>query len=175
MIPLLLSGCARREEAALLAFRESLTGQEIAFSADVTSLDRDNALTYGAEVTCRAEETAVTVTFPETIAGITFRKGAEEALEYDGAVLVLTGDDAPISPANAAPLLYKALTEGRVLYTGRGGEQSFVTLPAAENITVTVYFDRAFTCPLSAEIAGDGMPVLSMVIRQWRSLGKTGD
>jgi len=168
MIPLFLSGCARKEEGKLEHFRQGMDARQVSFTLKVTSLEAENALTYTAEVIGGEEETAVSVTAPETIAGITFRQGENDILAYDGAVLVLTPAESGASPAHAAPLFARALRHGRCLYFGRSREESFVVLAIEDDITVTVYFDREYTCPLCAEIAEDGIPVLSLVIDRWQ-------
>lgn len=168
MIPLLLSGCARREEAGFDAFRETLDGREVAFTAEVTSLDPQNALTYTADALCRDGETVVSVTAPESIAGITLRRDGEDSITYDGAVLVLTGEESAVSPAYAVPLLWEALSRGRCLWYGHSREASFVALAGQDGVTVTVWFDREHTCPRSAEIAENGRNVLALALHRWQ-------
>ena len=70
---------------------------------------------YGIDFTSTGEETVLTLTSPDTVAGLTARLGTEEGslLEYDGAVLEtgpLDGDG--LTPVSAIPAILDDLRAG---------------------------------------------------------------
>lgn len=93
MLLLFLTGCSAgaRDEESFLRWQTALREAEtISFSADVDARAGEEIFSYGADCLCRAEETVVTLTGPDTVAGTVFRSGdGGTTLEYDGAILYL--------------------------------------------------------------------------------------
>ena len=172
MILLLLGGCAAgREKAQFDAWREQVASAgEISFTAEITGTWPDGAVTYGAQVCCAGEETSLTITWPETIAGMKVHmNGRGRSLEYDGLLLSLTGmRENALSPCDAPALLLSALREGRVLTTGEAGEYRLVTLEAPGGETVTLW-RTAEDIPVSAEIGRNGAAELTLRLENWQT------
>ena len=169
---LLLTGCGTKPEERIIAWRDSLNGNSFRFEADVTALEEERTWRFSADVESRGGETALRITEPEEIAGITLRSGERDTLEYDGAVLVLpdvTGDG--VTPAAALPLLCTALRSGRLLRcadTREGGMTA--ELREDESKTWVVKWDGNMT-PLSAELTENGQTILYCNIRAFSPEG----
>ncbi len=169
MMTLLLTGCAGKEETRQFEiWRETVAGaEEITFSARITAELEDTATVYAGRVRATPTQTAVTVTLPETIQGVTFRvSGTGRTLEYDGLLLELTPERDDLSPAAAPEVLLRAIREGSVLYTGREGERLTAALEAPGGETVTLWRTQE-EIPVYAEIGRDNTTELKLQISEW--------
>ena len=104
MTALLLAGCGKAgvnkaEELALTIRGEYLAMEQCAARASVTADYGQRVYAYEMSAAVNGEETVLTLSVPETVAGLTARlAGAENRLEFDG-VSVETGPlDPPASP-----------------------------------------------------------------------------
>lgn len=171
-IPLLLTGCAAQQVTKdWETWRKDLQGAEhLCFEAEVTAEWPDSAFTYKAKVETDAEETAVTLTAPATVAGVICRsRGEGDTLEYDGAILSLDAlRTKTAAPCAAAPLLLDALRRGRTLWTARTEDGSSAALENADGDTVTVW-RGADGSPVYAEIAKDGAVILTLRLAHWQT------
>ena len=119
----------------------------------------------------REGDTTVTVTAPETVAGITARISAGETfLEYDG-VSLETGplDESGLSPVGAGIFLMKAATEGFIAESGFDileGRECLRLLcwdpegVPGEGTECTLWFDKDTHDLLRGEISVDGQRVI---------------
>lgn len=173
---LLLTGCAAgaRDEETFLRWQTALREAEtISFSADVDAHTGQEAFSYSAECQCRVEETVVTLTGPDTVAGTVFRSGdGGNTLEYDGAILYLGpgGDGGGTEPCRLLPLLAEAAVRGRVIHTGREGGLLAVALEVTEDWTVTLRLEGEELALREAELAYQGRTAGTAVIRSWETM-----
>jgi len=169
MISLLLGGCARgaEDEALIRQRQESWRDGEIAFSVSVMSQTETTAFSYRADCLYAAGETQVTLTAPESIAGVRFRTdGEDSALDYDGAELLLGEPRSDLAPAMAVPVMIEALTEGYLRRSWREENHLVAELETDDEQTVTLWL--ADGCPVRAEIAVDGYMAARLEISQWK-------
>ena len=178
MIALLLSGCqaagaGESPEEAALALREeyqALSGWSAIVDVSVCYSQAVYDFTLDARWQ-REEETVLTVTAPDLLAGITARiaKG-ETVLEYDGAGLslgLLDGDG--LTPVSAVPALMEQIEKGymaKCAWAGENGEYLQISFqdPELEANTGTQFlltFHRASRALLSAEVSAAGETVLT--------------
>ena len=119
MTTLLLAGCGKAgvseaEELALTVRGEYLAMESCAARAAVTADYGQRVYQYEMAVSVNGEETTLTLSAPETVAGLTARlTGEENLLEFDG-VSVETGplDDDGLTPVSALPALLEAARSG---------------------------------------------------------------
>ena len=134
----------------------------------------------------REGDTTVTVTAPETVAGITARlSDGETFLEYDG-VSLETGslDERGLSPVGAGILLLEATTEGFI------AESGFDTLDTRECLRLlcrdpeegpgegtecSLWFDRDTHDLLRGEISVDGRRVITCTFTAFSKEGAAGE
>jgi len=125
MILLLLAGCAgggaSEAEKLALAVRGSCL-EATAWTARTAVTADYGRRVYQYELTAswNGEETLLTVTAPEAVAGITARTAGESSfLEYDGLVLE-TGplDEEGLDPVSAVPLLWETARSGYIMTCG---------------------------------------------------------
>ena len=115
-----------------------MSAAEISFTAEITASHDDSAAAYTAAVVNKGGETAVTVTAPESIRGITFRSAETGcSVAFEGVTLMLSPPrEGELPPADAPALLLRALTEGHVLDTGKAGDTLTARLEGPEGLTV---------------------------------------
>lgn len=169
MILLLLSGCGGNGTDEFEAWREALSQrEELSFSAAVTAEGETTVFTCGMDAVYTGEETVVTVTAPETIEGLTFRRTLKgDQLEYDGAVLSLPSLGSDPAPCEAAPILVDALLRGELLYTGREDGLLTAGITAAHGETVTLWRTENEKTPVYAEISREGQAALTLRFSRW--------
>ena len=167
IMTLLLTGCgAAREQAAFESWRGGLAAAaEITFDAQIRACWQDGASSFAVRVTHRDGETAATVTAPEPIAGIVFRRGAEKgSLEFDGLILDMdAGHEDEAAPCDAPWLLLAAITDGWPTAFGREGAYDTVSLEAPGGDVLTLWRAGDGT-PVYAEIARGGVTQLTITI-----------
>ena len=173
MMTLLFSGCAgqRQDENEWRSWQEGLArAEEIACTGEITARIGEEQVTFTAEIRRAAGETALTVTAPETIRGVTARtRDGAGALEYDGLILELSAlrEDA-LPPCAAGDLLLRGLTGGQLLWTSRSGETRSAAFAGRDGETVTLWRDGT-GAPVYAEIARGGSPELSLRLSNWQT------
>ena len=179
MIPL-LTACgggagSGSEELALTIRGEYLSAGGCTAQAEITADYGQRVYTYTVQLDVEGEETALTVTAPEMVAGVRARcAGGESWLEYDGAVLE-TGPLTPdgLSPLGGAAALWEAARSGfmdsctmerldqtetlRVLC--RSPE-----LEAGEGLETTLWFDADSHALLRGELAWEGRTVIPCIL-----------
>lgn len=120
MISLLLSACAAVEgetadDLALKLRGEYLAAERCSGTACVTADYGQRVYQYELEFQSNEEETLLTLTAPETVAGLTARLSWEEGsvLEYDGAVIE-TGplNQDGLTPVSSIPSMLRTVREG---------------------------------------------------------------
>ncbi|MBR4098667.1 MAG: hypothetical protein IKK44_01605 [Clostridium sp.] len=173
MISLLLGGCARgaEDEALIRQRQESWRDGEIAFSVSVMSQTETTAFSYRADCLYAAGETQVTLTAPETVAGITARiASGQTALEYDG-IQLETGplNSDGLSPMDALPAFFEAMESGYMAETGTEmiGETEVLRiccrdpeLDPGQGLETVLWFDKAQKTLLQGEVRSDGFTVI---------------
>lgn len=129
MMTLLLTACGGERADSPEALAADIRGEYLSMQswtarADITASYGETVFLFSLAASGEREgETVLTLTAPETIAGITarIRKG-ETLLEYDGAGLSLGAlDDSGLTPVSALPAILSALAEGymaRCLWDG---------------------------------------------------------
>ena len=174
MMTLLLTACGGRtggneaEELALAIRTEFLAADSCSGTAVVTADYGQRVYRYELTFTAGQEETVLTLTAPETVAGLTARLPAKEdsILEYDGAVLE-TGplDESGLTPVSAIPAILDTVREGYldtcILETmGEGQVLRLLSRdPEKElgtGLETTLWFDPDSHSLLRAEISQDG-------------------
>ena len=167
-----LGGCksdrAQMEQA--LAFRNAVLGaDECKFSAVVTTDYGDSIYTFGMDCISKKEGTLhITITEPETIAGITCSVAGETGkLLFDDKVLMFeTMTDGQITPVISPWLFMKAIRSGYIAYCGT--KEKTVELRIDDTFSDTsfcteVYFNEN-KMPVFAEILWQGRRIVSIQI-----------
>lgn len=166
----LLAGCASGgdweeklgEKRALLA-----AAGELSFTAEL-SADLGETV-FDCTLECRrvGEETTVRVTEPELAEGVTvrFEKGAVHA-DYGGAELYLGETQSGVpTPAQAAPMIFDALTRGHAVSfwteDADGEELLCAQIYAGEDSSVLLWLDTEELEPRYAQIVCAGRAVIS--------------
>ncbi len=169
---LLLAGCGggARDEADFAAWRQAAAAGTISFTAELTAVSDGEETAYTADCVWSGGGTAVTLTAPETLAGVTARAGPEgNALEFDGAILalpaLLTADG--MNPCAALPALLTALSEGRLLRLWREGGDLAAELEVADGETARLWLAREGLTPHYAELTEGGRTVVFCTIENW--------
>ena len=119
MTTLLLTGCGKAggcgaEELALTIRGEYLAMEHCALQAAVTADYGQRVYQYEMAAAVTGQETVLTLSAPETVAGLTARiTGEDSRLEFDG-VCVETGplDGNGLTPVSALPALLEAARSG---------------------------------------------------------------
>jgi hypothetical protein len=177
MIPLLAAcggqtGGSEAEELALTIRGEYLAAQTCSGSGVVTADYGQRVYRYEMDFSADEGETVLTLTGPETVAGLTARLESQEdsILEYDGAVLETGPLDADgLTPVAAIPALLTALREGYLdsctLEDEDGGQvlRLLVRDPEADagsGVETTLWLDGGTHALLRGEISRDGFCVI---------------
>ena len=175
---LLLPGCGGQSMDEVDQLTLDLRGAYLALAGVTAQLEVEadygrRVYDYAMELNWRREgETTVTVTAPETVAGITARiAGGEALLEYDG-VSLETGplDESGLSPLGAGPALLEAAVEGFIAESGFDtlGETECLRLlcrdpegAPGEGTEYILWFDPVTWDLLRGEISVDGRRVIA--------------
>ena len=157
----LLTACAgetAQERAA--ALQESLVAME-GWSAEVkVDLPREEeTLHYAFSIESEGDEATLTLTEPETLAGVTAHL-ADGALKLSYGTLVLDAGTAAegVSGVNCAPLMLRALAEGYVLRASVesfGGEEEALALVCESECSGEVLNYRAFVSSQGIPLYGE--------------------
>lgn len=174
MIPLLLLvGCGEREaepEDAFASFREEMQAAgRIGTTADLTADFGGTVSEYTLSVESDGEETTVTVTAPELIAGVTATvRAGETSLAYDGVMLGAGPlDDEGTTPVSALPVILRAMAEGYAELYWNDGSYAAARFYVGETTACTVWLAPETRTPVAAEIASDGRTVITCRFTDW--------
>lgn len=174
MTTLLLAGCGRRggnegEELALTIRGEYLAMDGCAARAAVTADYGQRVYRYEMAVAVSGGETLLTLSAPETVAGLTARMAGEENfLEFDG-LSVETGplDGDGLTPVSAVPALLEAARSGYITACALEEDGTVLRVdcgdPAGSPGTgteTTLWFDAATHALTRGEISTDGFRVI---------------
>lgn len=174
MTTLLLAGCGQgggneAEELALTIRGEHLAMNGCAARAAVTADYGQRVYRYEMAVSVTGQETLLTLSAPETVAGLTARMtGEENLLEFDG-VSVETGplDDNGLTPVSAVPALLEAAKTGYITACALEEDGTVLRVdcgdPAGSPGTgaeTALWFDVSTHALTRGEISSDGFRVI---------------
>lgn len=174
MTTLLLAGCgtagvSEAEELALTIRGEYLAMDRCAVQAAVTADYGQRVYQYEMAVSVNGEETSLTLSAPETVAGLTARLSREEnLLEFDG-VSVETGplDGDGLTPVSALPALLEAARSGYITACALEEDGTLLRVdcgdPAGSPGTgteIVLWFDAAAHTLVRGEVSVDGFRVI---------------
>ena len=175
MTLLLLGGCGgERDEEIYERWRQEAAEAIISFDGEITALAGTAQTVYAVHVERRGEETLLTLTAPENIAGIRVRCRAGEAeLCYEGLILSLfTAASDPGDPCGVIPALMEALTSPRLRYVWREGEYLAAELPLEGEQSLRLFFESGSMTPFYMEATENGQCVVFCNIKNW-TMGET--
>ena len=170
----LLTGCGQpgvseAEELALTIRGEYLAMDRCAVQAAVTADYGQRVYQYEMAVSVNGEETSLTLSAPETVAGLTARlSGEENLLEFDG-VSVETGplDGDGLTPVSALPALLEAARSGYITACALEEDGTLLRMdcgdPAGSPGTgteIVLWFDAAAHTLVRGEVNVDGFRVI---------------
>ena len=170
----LLTGCgtakvSQGEELALTVRGEYLAMEGCTAQACITADYGQRVYEYEMDIAVNGEETVLTLTAPETVAGMTARISGEDSfLEFDG-TSVETGplDDEGLTPVSAPPALLEAARSGYIAACSLEEEGALLRIDCGDPVgepgqgTETVlWFDAATHALTRGEISVDGFRVI---------------
>ena len=171
MILLPLSGCLGGDEGqenldlALTLRGEYLAMENFSAQAELTADYGQRVYEFGLSAVGSDEETVLTVTAPEPVAGITARlKSGKSFLEYDELSIEtgrLTQDG--LSPVSAIPALLEAVRSGYITACGTDDSGAFRVdygapdTPPGTGTEYVLWFDSQSHVPLRGEVSKDGV------------------
>lgn len=174
MTTLLLAGCGKAggneaEELALTIRGEYLAMESCAIQASVTADYGQRVYEYEMAVAVNEEETVLTLSAPETVAGLTARLAGEESrLEFDG-LSVDTGpmDEDGLTPVSAVPALLEAARSGYITACGLEGDGTLLRMDCGDptgslgsGTEYALWFDASTHILTKGEISVDGFRVI---------------
>lgn len=174
MMTLLLAGCdqtgvSEAEELALTIRGECLAMTNCAAKADITADYGRRVYRYGMTVAVTEQETVLTLTAPETVAGLSARLDGEESLlEFDG-LSVETGpmDENGLTPVAAVPALLEAARTGYITACALEEDGTALRVDCGDpegspgtGTETALWFDAATHALLKGEISVDGFRVI---------------
>lgn len=174
MTTLLLTGCGKAgvseaEELALTIRGEYLAMEGCTAQAAITADYGQRVYEYGLSAEVNGEETVLTLSAPETVAGLTARvSGEENRLEFDG-VSVETGplNDQGLSPVSAIPSLLEAVRTGYITACTLEGDGAVLRVDCGNpegtpgsGTETALWFDASSHALMKGEISVDGFRVI---------------
>ena len=174
MMTLFLTGCGggggkEAEELALSIRGEYLAMESCAIQASVTADYGQRVYQYELAAAVSGEETVLTLSAPETVAGLTARLAGEESqLEFDG-LSVETGplDGDGLTPVSAVPALLEAARSGYITACGLEGEGTVLRVDCGDptgspgsGVEYALWFDASTHTLTKGEISVDGFRVI---------------
>lgn len=174
MMTLFLTGCGggggkEAEELALSIRGEYLAMESCAIQASVTADYGQRVYEYEMAVSVNGTETVLTLSAPETVAGLTARLAGEESqLEFDG-LSVETGplDGDGLTPVSAVPALLEAARSGYITACGLEGEGTVLRVDCGDptgspgaGTEYALWFDASAHTLIKGEISVDGFRVI---------------
>lgn len=174
---LLLTGCGRAKKAeALQEHYAAVRSAEL--TADVVCHLAGGSRTFTLDCAYdRDGNSAVTVTAPEELAGITASVSGEDLTLTYGDLSLSAGMLTDLCPANCLPWLLKAASSGYVLEEGREvlGETGCLrlaldtTAPSGDKVVIAAWFDDETLDPVYAEFTIADHLVMSAEITSFRA------
>ena len=170
----LLTGCGQpgvseAEELALTIRGEYLAMDRCAVQVSVTADYGQRVYEYEMAVSVNGTETVLTLSAPETVAGLTARLAGEESqLEFDG-LSVETGplDGDGLTPVSAVPALLEAARSGYITACGLEGEGTVLRVDCGDptgspgsGVEYALWFDASTHTLTKGEISVDGFRVI---------------
>ena len=174
MTTLLLAGCGQErgnegEELALTIRGEYLAMDGCAARAAVTADYGQRVYRYEMAVAVSGEETLLTLSAPETVAGLTARmSGGENLLEFDG-ISVETGplDENGLTPVSAVPALLEAARSGYITACALEEDGALLRVDCGSpegalgsGTETALWFDASTHALAKGEISVDGFRVI---------------
>ena len=174
MIALLLAGCGRlevseAEQLALAVRGEYLELESCSAALEITADYGQRVYQFEMDAQVQGEDAVLTLTAPETVAGLTARWAGEAGtLEYDG-VAVETGslDPEGLDPVSAFPVLLEAARSGYLTACALEEDGTVLRVdcgdPAGtpgQGTETTLWFDGETGALLRGEIRVDGFRVI---------------
>lgn len=171
---LLLAGCgpakvSQAEELALTIRGEYLEMTACSSKLSITADYGQRVYQYEVDAAVEGENTTLTLTAPETVAGMTARfTGEEGLLEYDG-VWTETGalDEEGLNPASAFPALLEAARSGYITACALVEEETLLRVDCGdptgspgEGREISLWFDPTTHALIKGEISVDGFRVI---------------
>ena len=170
MTTLLLTGCGKAggsgaEELALTIRGEYLAMEHCALQAAVTADYGQRVYQYEMAAAVTGQETVLTLSAPETVAGLTARiTGEDSRLEFDG-VCVETGplDGNGLTPVSALPALLEAARSGYMTACALEEDGAVLRVDCGDpsgspgtGAETVLWFDAATHALVKGEISVDG-------------------
>ena len=170
MTTLLLTGCGKAggcgaEELALTIRGEYLAMEHCALQAAVTADYGQRVYQYELAAAVTGQETVLTLSAPETVAGLTARiTGEDSRLEFDG-VCVETGplDGNGLTPVSALPALLEAARSGYMTACALEEDGAVLRVDCGDpsgspgtGAETVLWFDAATHALVKGEISVDG-------------------
>ena len=174
MMTLLLAGCGRlevseAEQLALAVRGEYLELESCSAALEITADYGQRVYQFEMDAQVQGEDAVLTLTAPETVAGLTARWAGEAGtLEYDG-VAVETGalDPAGLDPVSAFPVLLEAARSGYLTACSLEEDGAVLRMdcgdPAGtpgQGTETTLWVDGETGALLRGEIRVDGFRVI---------------
>ncbi len=174
MTTLLLASCgtagvSEAEELALTIRGEYLAMDRCAAQASITADYGRRVYEYGMAVSVDGEETLLTLSKPETVAGLCARlTGEKNLLEFDGVALE-TGplDENGLTPVSAVPALLEAARSGYITTCGLEEDGTVLRVDCGDpagspgsGTEIVLWFDAATHALTRGEISVDGFRVI---------------
>lgn len=174
MTTLLLAGCgpagmSQAEELALEIRVELLEMDSCTARLEITADYGQRVYQYEMAAAVTGEDTALTLSAPETVAGFTARLSGEgSALEFDG-LAVDTGplDGAGLTPVSAFPALLEAARTGYILSCGLEEDTGLLRVDCGDpegepgaGTRTALWFDAGTRALTRGEITVDGLRVI---------------
>lgn len=166
---LLLGGCGGKRGAAADIQAQYSRVAAAQMEAEVVFHTQQEDRSFTLQCAFAPERSTVTVTAPETVAGVTAVVSGEElSIAYDGAVLS-AGKTGNIGPVNSLPWLLRAIANGYLLEEGREtleGVDCYRLALDTEGasgvpVTCTAWIDVETLLPRYAEFSVNGVVVVS--------------
>ena len=165
---LLCGGCGKKSGAAADIQAQYGRIHTAQMEAEVTFHTPQENRSFTLQCAFTPESSTVTVTAPETVAGVSATvSGDELTIAYDGAVLS-AGSVGRFGPVNALPLLLRAIGSGYLLEESRETLEdtdccrlTLDTTAGDTPLTCTAWLDAETLLPRYAEFAADDAVVVS--------------
>ena len=174
MTTLLLAGCGRpegteAEELALTIRGEYLAMETCSARAAITADYGQRVYEYEMDMAVDGEETVLTLSAPETVAGLTARlEGADGFLEFDG-LSVETGplDSSGLTPVSSLPALLEAARSGYIAACALEEDGALLRVDCSDPVgspgsgtEYVLWFDASTHVLARGEISVDGFRVI---------------
>ena len=177
----LLAGCGQpgvseAEELALTIRGEYLAMDRCAVQVSVTADYGQRVYQYELAAAVSGEETVLTLSAPETVAGLTARiTGEDSRLEFDG-VSVETGplDAGGLTPVSALPALLEAAKSGYITACALEEEDTLLRVDCGDpagspgwGTETVLWFDASTHALVRGEVSVDGFRVVLCEVTQF--------